>query len=89
MKLPQLSLRDLFLLVTICALAAGWWREHRQYLAAVESRKGMWPEAPGEYLQVFVDPTGTERFQYGSWGSNPKRWPEKPEDWGGPTWVAP
>src|SRR4051794_9982059 len=27
MKLPQLSLRDLFWLVLVCALMAGWWRE--------------------------------------------------------------
>ena len=27
MKLPQLSLRDLFWLVLVCALAVGWWAE--------------------------------------------------------------
>jgi hypothetical protein len=29
MKLPQLTLRDLFWLVLVCALALGWWLEHR------------------------------------------------------------
>ena len=27
MKLPQFSLRDLFWLVLVCALAVGWWVE--------------------------------------------------------------
>jgi hypothetical protein len=27
MKLPQLSLRDLFWLVLVCAMAVGWWVE--------------------------------------------------------------
>ncbi len=27
MKLPQLTLRDLFWLVLVCALAVGWWVE--------------------------------------------------------------
>jgi hypothetical protein len=29
MKLPQLSLRELFWLVTVVAMALGWWIEHR------------------------------------------------------------
>jgi hypothetical protein len=37
MKLPQLSLRELFLLVVIAAMACGWWRE-RQRTAPLESR---------------------------------------------------
>jgi hypothetical protein len=28
MKLPQLTLRDLFWLVLVCALAVGWWLDH-------------------------------------------------------------
>jgi hypothetical protein len=28
MKLPQLSLRELFLLVVIAAMGCGWWVEH-------------------------------------------------------------
>jgi len=28
MKLPRFTLRDLFWLVLVCALAVGWWREH-------------------------------------------------------------
>ena len=30
MKLPQIHLRDLFWLLLVCALAAGWWREWRR-----------------------------------------------------------
>src|SRR4051794_1806669 len=29
MKLPQISLRDLFWLVLVCALVVGWWVDHR------------------------------------------------------------
>jgi hypothetical protein len=29
MKLPQLSLRELFWIVLVCALAVGWWVERR------------------------------------------------------------
>jgi hypothetical protein len=29
MKLPQLSLRELFLLVVIAAMGCGWWVDHR------------------------------------------------------------
>lgn len=32
MKLPQLSLRELFWLVLVCALALGWWLERRKAL---------------------------------------------------------
>jgi len=30
MKLPQLTLRDLFWLVLVCALAVGWWVERQR-----------------------------------------------------------
>jgi hypothetical protein len=36
MKLPQLSLRELFWLVLVCALACAWWLSHR---ALVQSRR--------------------------------------------------
>ena len=29
MKLPKLSLRELFLLVALVAMGFGWWRDHR------------------------------------------------------------
>jgi len=34
MKLPQLSLRELFLLVVIAALGCGWWVDRRAVVAA-------------------------------------------------------
>jgi hypothetical protein len=37
MKLPQLSLRDLFWLVLVCALALGWWLEHRRHARDAET----------------------------------------------------
>ena len=36
MKLPQLSLRDLFWLVLVCALAVGWWVDKRSAAALAE-----------------------------------------------------
>jgi hypothetical protein len=30
MKLPQLSLRELFLLVVVAAMGCGWWVDHRR-----------------------------------------------------------
>lgn len=36
MKLPQLSLRDLFWLVLVCALGVAWWIEHRQRVAEAQ-----------------------------------------------------
>lgn len=31
MKLPQLSLRELFWLLLVCGLASAWWRQNRVY----------------------------------------------------------
>jgi hypothetical protein len=61
MKLPQLHLRDLFWLVLICALAAGWWAEHRatwNYFESELKRQGygMFQGDFGE-LQVFPVPS--------------------------------
>lgn len=33
---PKLSLRDLFALMTIAALALGWWLDHRAQLRALQ-----------------------------------------------------
>jgi hypothetical protein len=50
MKLPQLSLRELFLLVVIAAMGCGWWLDRRGLVrekqAATENVK--WPQT---YLQ--------------------------------------
>jgi len=35
MKLPQLHLRDLFWLVLVCALAAGWWVDRNILSSAI------------------------------------------------------
>lgn len=36
MKLPQLTLRDLFWLVLVCAILCGWWLSRSQLLAEIE-----------------------------------------------------
>ena len=45
MKLPQLTLRDLFWLVLVCALGCAWWVEHRRLQAA-------WMRADTELLKI-------------------------------------
>jgi hypothetical protein len=37
MKLPQLSLRDLFWLVALVAMGCGWWVEHRRLSDQIEA----------------------------------------------------
>jgi hypothetical protein len=36
MKLPQLTLRELFLLVVIAAMGCGWWVERKRLTSEVE-----------------------------------------------------
>lgn len=35
--MPKLSLRDLFAVVTVAAMALGWWLEHRAKVAALQN----------------------------------------------------
>jgi hypothetical protein len=37
MKLPQISLRELFLLVALIAMGCGWWVEHHRLTAEVQA----------------------------------------------------
>jgi hypothetical protein len=63
MKLPQLSLRDLFLLVVIAALGCGWWvHQHRLNRSLNEAYRDLkwWPSSIGERLEVYVDDKGVE-----------------------------
>ena len=39
MKLPQLSLRELFLLVVIAAMGCGWWVRERQLRSEADEWK--------------------------------------------------
>ena len=41
MKLPQLTLRDWFWLVLVCALAVGWWLEHRRHTRDAETMEAL------------------------------------------------
>jgi hypothetical protein len=52
MKLPQLSLRELFLLVALVAMGCGWWVEHWQQSRLVRIWKGV---AEGAILQAEED----------------------------------
>ena len=63
MKLPQLSLRELFWLVLVCALALGWWLERaslRTQLNDVQHEAAKWKsdaERCAQYL-LSLPPTG-------------------------------
>jgi hypothetical protein len=41
MKLPQLSLRDLFWLVALVAMGCGWWVERRRHANDAEAMRHM------------------------------------------------
>jgi hypothetical protein len=45
MKLPQLSLRELFLLVVIAAMGCGWWVEYRRHANDAEAMRESRAEA--------------------------------------------
>jgi hypothetical protein len=76
MKLPQLSLRDLFLLVALVAMGCGWW-VHRSKLIADHQRdiadsalliQGMTAEI--QYIRAeFRKQTGKETSWGPSWTS--------------------
>jgi hypothetical protein len=63
MKLPQFTLRDLFWLVLVCALAVGWGMEHARFVKTMnraEERLSSWPTKPGEVLTVTIEDNGSE-----------------------------
>ena len=53
MKLPQLSLRDLFWLVALVAMGCGWWRRERAFQDELQRSREMTGKfaASAEYLQ--------------------------------------
>ena len=51
MKLPQLSLRELFLLVVIAAMGCGWWVERSRLIGVCRE----WERAYGESQRDFVE----------------------------------
>jgi len=63
MKLPRFTLRDLFWLVLVCALAVGWWVEHTRFVDVtkqVGEKLSWWPTKPGEVLNVTIEDNGSE-----------------------------
>lgn len=85
MKLPQLSLRELFLLVALVAMGCGWWVDRSRLATALEEweyRMISWPTQPGSWLKVYVDGGGSERYNSGYWGSDPKQWEKEKERYG-------
>ena len=67
MKLPQLSLRELFLLVALVAMGCGWWVERTKLTAEVDRLKEhdiFWPSGPGDRLEVSIDEHGAETIAF-------------------------
>ena len=63
MKLPQLSLRELFLLVALAAMGCGWWVREQQLAARIDTLKVIpdyWPTKPGQRLEISVYEDGSE-----------------------------
>ena len=63
MKLPQLSLRELFLLVALVAMGCGWWMRERQLQSRFDLMNRVlvgWPMEPGEKLEIVMDEQGLE-----------------------------
>ena len=63
MKLPQFSLRELFWLVLVCAMAIGWWLERsllRAQLKDVQSEAAKWKNDAGRYAKhlLSLPPSG-------------------------------
>lgn len=48
MKLPQLSLRDLFWLVALMAMGCGWWLDHQGLVASYKALQEFY-ETPIEF----------------------------------------
>jgi hypothetical protein len=80
MKLPQLSLRELFLLVALAAMGCGWWIDRWQLQHSLESEnlrlvyeiddlkrkvRPEWPDEPGEWIHVTAGERGAERIRSG------------------------
>jgi hypothetical protein len=62
MKLPQVSLRELFLLVVIAAMGCGWWVD-RSRTQKERDRLYLWPKERGDKLRVWVDENGAEQLE--------------------------
>jgi hypothetical protein len=68
MKLPKLHLRDLFWLVLVCALAVGWWVEHRARSQEAHASRGK------QELQLVVDRLSQALGRECSWFSHEYGW---------------
>jgi hypothetical protein len=61
MKLPRLSLRELFLLVALAAMGCGWWIDRSRLAANAEEMRfklQLWPTRPGEKVELVMDRAG-------------------------------
>lgn len=75
MKLPQLTLRELFLLVVIAAMGCGWWSHRVTLLREItdlsfevellNQQIMLWPKEPGEWIRVAIGESGEERIESG------------------------
>jgi hypothetical protein len=54
MKLPQLSLRELFLLVALAAMGCGWLTHHWRTRTAIENQRAQLKELAEEYARALA-----------------------------------
>jgi hypothetical protein len=55
MKLPQLSLRELFLLVVIAAMGCGWWMDRARVARAFDDLDERYKKLDARYDEVVAD----------------------------------
>src|SRR5687768_14081616 len=56
MKLPQLSLRELFWLVLVVGIGVGWWVHHRKWQADWNDRQTVWDAERQRWLEnLFIE----------------------------------
>ena len=67
MKTLKFSVRDLFWLVLVAAMAVGWCVEHMGFeerMKRVDGKLSSWPTKPGEVLNVSIDDDGGETITF-------------------------
>jgi hypothetical protein len=65
MKLPQVSLRDLFWLVLVCAMGCGWWIDRQLVIAPYAKRVQEWATTANQ-MAFFIEQHGWQ-VTYGQW----------------------
>ena len=81
MKLPQLTLRDLFWLVALVAMGCGWWVDRHLAVEAIARRyRNLMLTA--DQMALFIEKQGHGVVAWGEWGVNINDiTQQRPADW--------